>query len=207
MRIKGIADALAVTNTPIADSDLLLHTLSGLGVDYESFVTSIYTCPSPPTFTELHALLLNQEMRLEQLHLPDNEPAVTTAFFVQNNCGGDRGRGSPCGRNRGGRHNNGRGRYSGRRSHHFFAPAPQFQTPSILGAPPMAHTTCQICGRPGHSSLQCRQRYNQNQISDDIPQSFAAMALNSTPYDSHGYIFNAISGNSLLASNDLNCLL
>ncbi|KAF5201764.1 hypothetical protein FRX31_008650 [Thalictrum thalictroides] len=43
MGIKGISDALAATNTPVVDSNLLLHTLFGLGVDYESFVTSIYT--------------------------------------------------------------------------------------------------------------------------------------------------------------------
>ncbi|KAJ8614634.1 hypothetical protein MRB53_036500 [Persea americana] len=108
-----ITDSLAAIQCPVSDEDKVLHILSGLGPSYEMFVTSsVCAKPPMPTFEDLRALLLNQEIRLSQTSQSSQSPPSPppdsslsgTAMFSQRG----RGRGVPGrGRSRGYR---GRGR-------------------------------------------------------------------------------------------------
>lgn len=90
-KIKTLANALAAIQNHVSDYVLVRFTLSGLGDGYESFTRFIPTRSVLPTFDQLHALLLNQEYRLHQLH----SQAQTAP---RGNCGLGFFRGSgPCG--------------------------------------------------------------------------------------------------------------
>jgi len=120
---------------------------------------------------------------------------------------GGRGKGrssSYRGRGRGGR---GRGSFGGRNQQHFTSsnsPRNNFQEQSssgmgsvspipynsqsasstspssgVLGAHPSS-TSCQICGYPGHSALQCTNRFNHAFVANDLPKSFATMSVGET---------------------------
>ncbi|OVA02974.1 hypothetical protein BVC80_8755g21 [Macleaya cordata] len=168
-KIKTTADSLASVLKPVSDLDLVSHALRGLGPDYESFTTAIYTRSVFPTFTELTALLLNQEARLEHLLHQQQTLPHSTAFVARsqstnnttnnnittttnNNPQGNRGRGQ------GGFSRFSKGRGSGR------GHGSQNQFRSVLGAPPQhpdQQTTrpiCQLCGKIGHVSARCFQR-------------------------------------------------
>ncbi|GAV70641.1 UBN2_3 domain-containing protein [Cephalotus follicularis] len=65
-RVKSIADSLATTSQPVADSDLVLYILGGLGQGYESFVTAVMTSSDPLSSENLYNLLLNYELHQDQ---------------------------------------------------------------------------------------------------------------------------------------------
>ncbi|XP_010269112.1 PREDICTED: uncharacterized protein LOC104605873 [Nelumbo nucifera] len=67
-KIKGIVDNLVVTGQPLSQVDYVLPILSGLGPEYESFVTSIITtCPDQVSSGDVQGMLFNHEIRLEHL--------------------------------------------------------------------------------------------------------------------------------------------
>ncbi|KAL5723010.1 hypothetical protein ACHQM5_006458 [Ranunculus cassubicifolius] len=210
--IKQLSDSLAYTPTPVSDPILVQHTLRGLGSEYDQFVTAIETREKIPSFAQLYPLLLNHEVRLLQsqtLSLNTNQSSAllarTQSSPSQNQTptnynhnptnnfqrGGRRG-GRNNGRGGYGRNNRGGGRHSNRgnfnggynQNNNFYGQQ------SVLGAPPVypgASSNCQVCGQPTHSALQCPHRFNHSYQAMDLPQSFAAMQLNATPYDQHWY--------------------
>ncbi|OVA06897.1 hypothetical protein BVC80_8871g10 [Macleaya cordata] len=82
-KIKLTADALASIQRPVPDLDLVSNILRGLGPEYKSFVTAIFTCITLSTFSELHALLLHHETRLYLLHQQQNSAPQSTAFLAR----------------------------------------------------------------------------------------------------------------------------
>ncbi|OVA05269.1 hypothetical protein BVC80_441g4 [Macleaya cordata] len=81
-QIRTIAEALASTNNPISNLDLVMHTLQGLGAEYVPFVTAIETRENLPTFSQLYPLLLNHEQRLLQHQIVPSDPA-NIAFIAK----------------------------------------------------------------------------------------------------------------------------
>ena len=63
-KIKSLADSLAAAAQPIPELDLILHILGGLSPEYEPFVTSVTTKSDDLSLEDLNAMLLNQEMRI-----------------------------------------------------------------------------------------------------------------------------------------------
>ncbi|KAJ8614187.1 hypothetical protein MRB53_036663 [Persea americana] len=219
-----ITDSLAAIQCPVSDEDKVLHILSGLGPSYEMFVTSsVCAKPPMPTFEDLRALLLNQEIRLSQTSQSSQSPPSPppdsslsgTAMFSQRG----RGRGVPGrGRSRGyrgrgrGFYNPGRGpnsyygrgyvnpgrgfySFSGRDSDYSSSSGSSFAGPpdmgrgfrypphlaGLLGPGPASSpaVACQVCGKPGHSALDCYHRFNQAYQSEPPTQAFAAMSITS----------------------------
>ncbi|GER45603.1 hypothetical protein STAS_22554 [Striga asiatica] len=64
-KMKSIADQLPSIGVPVSEQDLVLHVLTGLGAEYESFVTAITTRSDLVTWPDLQGLLLTQERRLQ----------------------------------------------------------------------------------------------------------------------------------------------
>jgi len=56
--IKSLTDELAITNDPLDDADLVIHTLNGLSAEYKEVSTALHTHEKPIDFEELHDLLL-----------------------------------------------------------------------------------------------------------------------------------------------------
>lgn len=71
---RSIADNLAAVAKPISDSDLASSLLSGLGSDYEAFITSMTTHLDPLSIDDLTSFLLFQEVHLEYVALFESVP-------------------------------------------------------------------------------------------------------------------------------------
>ncbi|KAJ3705686.1 hypothetical protein LUZ61_009391 [Rhynchospora tenuis] len=62
-KIQNIADRLRSIGAAVSDQDLILHTLQGLGTEFESFVTAASMRQDQMSMEELHSHLLAQESR------------------------------------------------------------------------------------------------------------------------------------------------
>ncbi|GAA0170606.1 hypothetical protein LIER_24830 [Lithospermum erythrorhizon] len=62
-KMRTIADNMAISLTPISDTELVSSILFSLDVDYDSLITSIYARESEISLEELHNVLLNHEAR------------------------------------------------------------------------------------------------------------------------------------------------
>ncbi|RZC71810.1 hypothetical protein C5167_034991, partial [Papaver somniferum] len=80
-KITSIRDSLLTSSSPLSDVELVLHTLRGLGPDYQAFSTDIETRSTLPSFSELKPLLLNHEIRLTQYNQPSPDSIPSTTFY------------------------------------------------------------------------------------------------------------------------------
>ncbi|KAK2977570.1 hypothetical protein RJ640_002932 [Escallonia rubra] len=55
--LKSIADSLAAINSPISNKDLVIHALSGLPSEYESFITTVTNNGVAMNFEDLRTKL------------------------------------------------------------------------------------------------------------------------------------------------------
>ncbi|CAN1291778.1 hypothetical protein LINPERPRIM_LOCUS21290, partial [Linum perenne] len=63
-RAKSLADRLAALNEPVSEADLIHYILRGLATPYKAFTRSIRHRQVPPSYTELHGLILTEELEL-----------------------------------------------------------------------------------------------------------------------------------------------
>jgi hypothetical protein len=78
IQIKSMIDELAVADHALYCDEIISYLLSGLGHDYDSFVTTITACTNPVTLEEVYTLLLTTESRL----LPNNSPIVQPTVHI-----------------------------------------------------------------------------------------------------------------------------
>lgn len=64
-QIKTIADSLAASSSPLANTDFITHILQGLTTEYDAFSTSIHVRYEPLSPEDLHGLLLSEEIAIE----------------------------------------------------------------------------------------------------------------------------------------------
>lgn len=76
---KSIADNLAIVAQPVSDSDLASSLLSGLGSEYEAFITSMTTRVKSITLDDLTRFLLCQEVHLEESSTSIDVPTANLA--------------------------------------------------------------------------------------------------------------------------------
>ncbi|XP_024196426.1 uncharacterized protein LOC112199681 [Rosa chinensis] len=182
-KVNIVADNLALAGHPVSDDDLVAIIMNNVGPLYENTVSSAQARDTPITYDTLEALLLSAKRRLNaQNSLVDSG---ATALVASRPRGGGRG-----GRvfQSGGRHSfsggrasshmhpsmptiGGRGFSSSSRTGSVLGPGPsqgsfstqhggqfsQFHGASTSQTPRL---TCQICGRGGHSALDCFSRLN-----------------------------------------------
>ncbi|BBH02147.1 hypothetical protein Prudu_012630 [Prunus dulcis] len=178
-KVNAIVDNLALSGSPLPDSDLLAVIMNNVGPLYESTIASTQARETPITYADLEALLLSAEQRHLALHAPARD-GPATAMVAAHGRAPSRGRGRGSGRFffRGG-HSGGSGSWLvlpllldllG------FAALPPLMVlvPGVLGPHPVAaagfsspsapfsgsRIQCQICGRYGHSALDCYNRLN-----------------------------------------------
>ncbi|KAH9647735.1 retrovirus-related pol polyprotein from transposon RE1 [Citrus sinensis] len=160
VKVKRIADTLALAGKPIELNDLVMHILTGLdSSDYESLVTAMLARGEKITLDELYSLLLNHENRVEQKKgkIAGDVMHNMTANIAQKNSYAGKNNGNfqkNYGNNYGGGNNSGYGGFNG----YGYG---QFNTSSNS-----SEVACQICFIPGHTANRCRNRYN----SSFVPQ-------------------------------------
>ncbi|CAH9086800.1 unnamed protein product, partial [Cuscuta europaea] len=86
-RIQNIAENLASINSPVSDTDLIQHTLLGLGPGYESLVGPLTLFPEGLTFDKLCTKLVHQDARLRYQQSLDVIPTAP-AFAAPNSADG-----------------------------------------------------------------------------------------------------------------------
>nr|KYP55899.1 hypothetical protein KK1_002125 [Cajanus cajan] len=151
LSIKKIVDTHDSVGSPIDPSEHISIILDGLSSEYNSLVTSIISCTDPYTVTEIKTLLATLESRLERQKKEESDSFAMQSLQenmaqFQNRFGKNqefriysknpqnfRGGSNLRYRDKGFGRNNGRG-YN--------------------------KVQCQVCQKPGHTTLQCYHRFN-----------------------------------------------
>jgi hypothetical protein len=191
-RMKSLADAMASAGKPLNDEEILGYILAGLGSYYEALVASITNRDDPVSLNTFYSYFLSTELRLEQQAATGEiHPSANAADTRQRNGGQGGGyRGGHSGVNasghgggnasghggghngggqgdRGGRNGGGRGRGNGNGGGRNGGGGPRI--------------TCQICGKFGHNTLNCRNRFNHAyQANEPRPHNANAAHANHT---------------------------
>ncbi|KAF7813162.1 Retrovirus-related Pol polyprotein from transposon TNT 1-94 [Senna tora] len=89
LKIKKVADALVAIGLPVSKHDHIEAILDGLGEDYEGFITSFSMRKDDYSVSEIEALLLAQEARVEKVkkHVENVSANVAQRGFSQNGRG------------------------------------------------------------------------------------------------------------------------
>ncbi|KAI0524753.1 hypothetical protein KFK09_004138 [Dendrobium nobile] len=145
--VKKIVDSIASAGSTIDIEDIILHILNGLPPSYQSFKTSIRHMQSPLKLDNLYAMLISEE-----IHLQNDSMRLTTNQETQTALYAYRGRGR-----------RGRGRNQSSSTNH-----PKQTAKSSL--------TCQICLKRGHTADVCWHCHDANYITQR-PQSDSNNAL------------------------------
>jgi len=136
-----MTDELVVAGHTLHCDEIISYLLSGLGYDYDSFVTTITARTDPVTLEEVYALLLTTESRLLHNNSPIVQPTVHVATR-QPSSSSYRGRNSYRGRGWNYKevsfYNGSNGRNTFHRDTMIF----------------------QVCDKPGHSAKKCYHRFD-----------------------------------------------
>ncbi|XP_022150845.1 uncharacterized protein LOC111018892 [Momordica charantia] len=175
-RIKEIKDKFANVSITINDEYLLIYALNGLSTEYNTLSTSMRTRAQSVSFEELHVFMKSEESAIEKQMKREDLVTQPNALFASSpqsqnrtsafhpNQSHDRGRGKNNGRGKANFAptftNQGRGRSSG----NFFT---SFQADN--------RSPCQICGKLGHTALDCYNRMNFHFQGRHPPPQLAAM--------------------------------
>jgi hypothetical protein len=166
-KIKQIIANLAAAGHPVSDSEFTASLLGGLGPEYDPFVTSVTTRVEPLSMNNLFGHLLAHEARIAQHHQMDS--LFPTANIATRSSNSHRGRSrtfprssSQAFRSRGRAHQLHAARsQSGPTGHHSnIRPNNSMGSPRFsphVGSRPI----CQVCGKMGHSALNCYHRFDQ----------------------------------------------
>ncbi|XP_066361342.1 uncharacterized protein [Miscanthus floridulus] len=179
VKMKGLADEMAVVGRKMEDEELVSFILMGLGDDFDSIVSAVAARVEPIFVAELYAQLISYEQRKE-MHGGGSQSSVNVA--TKGGRGGnnsnpnqsrDCGDGGRVGFHRGGggRGNGGRGNGGGGGGGRNF----------LFGV------FCQLCGKEGHTVVRCFKRFDA--IFTGPPQKSASSAT-TTPYgvDTNWYV-------------------
>ncbi|CAL9011142.1 unnamed protein product, partial [Prunus brigantina] len=64
--VKVIADELALIDAPVADDDLVIHILDGVGLEFKELTAAVHARESSISFEELHDKLVEYEAALQR---------------------------------------------------------------------------------------------------------------------------------------------
>ena len=132
---------LAIAGHALHCDEIISYLLSGLGHDYDSFVTTITARTDPITLEEVYALLLTTESCLQHHNSPIVQPTVHVATR-QSSSSSYRGRNSYRGRDRNYREVSFYNGSNGRNT---------FHRDTMI---------CQVCDKPDYSAKKCYHRFN-----------------------------------------------
>ena len=79
MQIKRMTNELVVAGHALHYDEIISYLLSGIGYDYDSFVTTIIARTDPVTLEEVYDLLLTTELRLQHHNSPIVQPTIHIA--------------------------------------------------------------------------------------------------------------------------------
>ena len=200
-KIKQIYDRLATVSVILDDEELFHVALDGLPSEYDSFSFAIRTHSDVLSVEELNTLLNAEERVIKKRSNGLVPPSMAmNANFQSPHQGFSNQRG------RGGRYSNQRGR-GGRGNHNGFnnnnggfsnhsgfnnnnggfgntsyhpTSGQHFKSQNPFGQPQSNRPFCQICGKGGHTALDCYHRMDFAYQGRHAPAKLASMVANSS---------------------------
>ncbi|XP_021819538.1 uncharacterized protein LOC110761381 [Prunus avium] len=156
--IKHTADSLSAAGAPLDPTDFIAHVLNGLPAEYDAFATSIRVRSDPVDPEELHGLLLSEEMALAQrasLNSDSSSHAFHTSSQTNNKA-------FPFSNNS--RPSSSTNRTSNKpfQSSNNSSSSSSFRPPYRPSNYVNSRIKCQICNKPGHTAITCRNRHNHS---------------------------------------------
>ena len=192
-KIKQVIDRLVAVSVFVDDEELLHIILDGLPSEYDSFSSAIRTRSDVLSVEELNVLLNAEERVIKKRSNTVDSASMAMAARFQSQ-GFQQGKG--------GRHNNQRGRGRGH-NHNFgggshyggYSNSNQFQNfssgfsfqlqtynqpkqSSNQNSDQSSKLICQICGKNGHSALDCYHRMDFIYQGRHPPAKLASMVAN-----------------------------
>ncbi|XP_012842058.1 PREDICTED: uncharacterized protein LOC105962301 isoform X2 [Erythranthe guttata] len=161
-RAKLLVDTLGMVGKVISPSEFIVYLLAGLGIDYDSIVTSITTRADTPSLAQVYSHLLTHESRLSHqlTNLTSTAEISANSSVRQSPNSFSRGRGFHRGRS-GHRGRGGRSNFGGR--------SPSQHTAPFTSDRPC----CQVCHKFGLTAAICHHRFDYNYQSPSPPQLLA----------------------------------
>lgn len=83
--IKAISDELSIIDSPLDNTDLVIHTLNGLTIDYREVSAALRSRETPIEFAELHEKLMDFETILHREGSAQNDLIVAIAHVATRN--------------------------------------------------------------------------------------------------------------------------
>ncbi|CAJ2644383.1 unnamed protein product [Trifolium pratense] len=100
--IKVISDELSIIDNPLDNTDLVIHTLNGLGNEYKEIPAALRSRETPIEFAELHEKLMDFETLMMRDSSTSHESTVVTANAVTHSKNQNFSRGPNCKQSAGG---------------------------------------------------------------------------------------------------------
>ncbi|KAL9668585.1 hypothetical protein QQ045_006121 [Rhodiola kirilowii] len=214
-KIKRLADNLALSGSPVSDSDLLTIIMTNVGPLYENTVAAVQARETPITYPDLEALLLSAEQRLQPAAVAAPDTALTALAATRGRGNFSRGRrpssrgnisshhGSFSGNSSRGSSNH-RGGFSNSHGPSAGLLGPHPGSTFSHGQPNKSSVRCQICHKPGHSALTCRHRLNVAYESSPPPERLTAYSAQTASGGPTPWVFD--TGANTHVTNDLSNL-
>lgn len=174
--VRATADALAMAGSPVSEKDLIMHTLKGVGDEFDSVAAAVRVRDTPITFDELFDKLEDFERRLKRSETMNSSVSLPTANYTTRQSNQNR---SYTKHN----HNSSRSNWHNQSSGNY-------RSNNSLSNQNLSSNGlfCNYCEIPGHSTNECRKlprflESNIMQISNAQP--VANMAFHEKPSNQH----------------------
>ncbi|PKU73369.1 Retrovirus-related Pol polyprotein from transposon TNT 1-94 [Dendrobium catenatum] len=170
-QVKNIVDNIAAAGSKIDPEDIVLYILKGLPSTYNSFKTTVRTSPLPADLDNLYSLLCSEEIHVNQEIQKDQSTSSATALYTTSS---NQSRGRPQ-------------RRTNRNKNTQFPMLPSATQSTTLVSPQNQCPTCQICGKTGHSALNCWHIYTQKYAPAPAPKALLAQP---SPYGNQDWVLD-----------------
>ena len=151
--VKALVDEISLIDHPIADDDLTLYILNGLGSDFQEIAAPIRAKEKPLTFEELHDLLIGHDAYLWRLE------TTTQQLVASANYSNRRPASSFGGQHSKGNFKNGYGRNEGSSRQDSnkgsYRPSEGLNNSKKSNGQCKYTPKCQICDELGHIAKHC----------------------------------------------------
>ncbi|PKU68172.1 Retrovirus-related Pol polyprotein from transposon TNT 1-94 [Dendrobium catenatum] len=164
-QVKNLVDNIAAAGSQVDTEDIIMYILNGLPAMYNSFKTAIRTSLNPISLDILYSLLCSEEINLQHQRSQEINPQSETVALFSARSTANRGR-----------FNKWRGKPNFTRNTSL---TDHTQTVNTQGIRP----SCQICGKNGHTALNCWHRCNLQYAPPSNPKALTVQQQSASTGD------------------------